>query len=112
MFKYFIVIFFILTINSYAEIVSKLKVQGNNRISAETIKVYGEISFGKDYSSFDRDKILKNLYKTEFFEDITISLNNEILTIEVKEYQIISSVDFRGEKSTQIKKKIIETLSL
>ena len=112
MFKYFIVIFFILTINSYAEIVSKLKVQGNNRISAETIKVYGEISFGKDYSSFDIDKILKNLYKTEFFEDITISLNNEILTIEVKEYQIISSVDFRGEKSTQIKKKIIETLSL
>ena len=56
--------------NLSAEIVQKLSVKGNDRISEETIKVYGEINFGQDYSVFEVNEILKNLYKTDFFEDV------------------------------------------
>jgi hypothetical protein len=51
MYKYFILIFFFLNFNASAEIVKKLEVTGNSRISKETIKVYGGITFNEDYSS-------------------------------------------------------------
>ena len=95
-----------------AEIVEKLEVRGNDRISKETIRVYGEISVGKNYSALDVDKALKNLYETNFFEDIQITLTNGILAIFVKEYPIINSINLEGEKSKTITKKVLEKLNL
>ena len=74
--------------------------------------VYGEISVGKNYSAFDVDKALKNLYETNFFEDIQITLTNGILAIFVKEYPIINSINLEGEKSKTITKKVLEKLNL
>jgi len=105
-------LFFLIFSNLSAEIVSKLDVKGNDRISAETIEVYGEITFGKDYSAFDLNQILKNLYNTNFFEDIKISLSNQILKITVKEYSIINFIDIQGEKSNKLKKVVLEKLNL
>ena len=105
-------IFFSLTFFSYAEIVEKVLVKGNSRISSETINVYGEIEINKDYTSFEINKILKNLYDTEFFEDIKISLDNKVLNIEVKEYASINSIKLVGEKSSSIAEKILEKLQL
>ena len=39
--------------------VNKLDISGNNRVSNETIKIYGDIKENKDYSEADIDKILK-----------------------------------------------------
>ena len=112
MFKIYTSIFFLIFFNLSAEIIEKLEVKGNNRISDETIKVYGNITIDKDYSTFDVNEVLKNLYKTDFFEDIKISLNNGILNIAVKEYAIINSIDFQGEKSKTIEKKVLDQLNL
>ena len=35
--------------NSSSEVINDIKVQGNNRISLETIIVFGDISVGKNY---------------------------------------------------------------
>ena len=112
MLKIYFILFFFTFYSLSAEVVQKLEVKGNSRISVETIKVYGEISFGEDYSAFDLNKILKNLYNTNFFEDIKISLTNGVLDINVKEYAIINFVDFKGEKSKTFKEKILEQLNL
>jgi outer membrane protein insertion porin family len=104
--------FSLIFFNLSAEIIQKLNVQGNNRISEQTIKVYGEISFGKDYSPFDINKILKNLYETNFFDDIKITLDKNVLNINVKEYSIINNIDFQGEPSNSVKKSILEKLQL
>ena len=112
MLKIYTAIFILFFFNLSADIIKSLNVVGNDRISDETIKVYGEINLGEDYSSFDIDKILKNLYKTEFFEDVKISLSNGILDIDVKEYPIINYIDFQGESSNQVKKSILEKLKL
>jgi len=83
--NFFKIIFFLLYFsNLQAEIIKKIVVNGNNRVSPETIKVYGEIEINKDYSESDLDIILKNLYATEFFETVNISLNGNILQIGVK----------------------------
>ena len=112
MFKFFTILFFLFSFNLSAEVVQKLNVKGNNRISEETIKVYGGISLGKDYSNSQINEILKNLYDTNFFEDIKISLTSGTLSVAVKEYAVINFIDLDGEKSNNIKKSILEKLNL
>ena len=56
-----------------AEIVNKITIEGNSRISEETIKVYGDIEINKNYSEIDLNKVINNLYSTEFFENVNIS---------------------------------------
>ena len=47
--KFLLLIEFIFTATSHAEIVKNLNVIGNERINIETIKVYGNISINKNY---------------------------------------------------------------
>jgi len=112
MLKIYTTLFCLFAFNLFAEVVQKLEVNGNSRISLETIKVYGEIKIGENYSSVEINKILKNLYETNFFEDVNVSLSSGTLLVNVKEYSIINSVDINGEKSNQIKKKVLGKLNL
>ena len=64
-------IFLFLLINSvYAEKIEKIIVIGNERISTETILIFGEINLNEDLNDNKLNLILKNLYKTNFFEDV------------------------------------------
>ena len=104
----FITILFFFTSNAFSQMINEIKVEGNNRISKETIFIYGEIELNKDYSEDELDKILKNLYSTNFFEDISVKIN-KIFEIKLKEYPVINKLIFTGEKKTlvdQIKKVI------
>ena len=104
--------FFFLIFN--AEIVKKIEINGNKRISDETIKVYGEFkdSLGQDLSKSDLNRILKNLYLTDFFENVSVEINNNTLSVDLKEYPVVNQLIIVGEKSTKFKneiKKIIRT---
>ena len=54
-----------------SEIVKDLIIDGNNRISDETIRLYGGIKLQEDLSQKELNTILQNLYDTNFFEDFT-----------------------------------------
>ena len=112
MLKYLIFIFLFLNTNLSAEIIKKLNVEGNSRISTETIKVYGDINLNQDYDSFGIDVILKNLYKTKFFEDVNISLTNGVLNVIVKEYPVLNAIEIQGEESSKVKEGILKLLNL
>ena len=86
-----------------AETVNKIIIDGNKRVSSETIKLYGEIELNKDYQEKDLNSILKNLYETNFFEDVKITLKNNILNINLKEYPVINQLIIIGEKSKKYK---------
>ena len=60
-------IFFISFHSLSAEIVKDFKVEGNERISSETIKVYGDIELNVNYDEIRLNTVLKNLYETDFF---------------------------------------------
>ncbi len=98
--------------NSYSEIVKELKVIGNKRVSTETIKLYGEIDINKDYADKDIDRVLKNLYETNFFEDVKIKIVENVLTIDLKEYPIINQLIIIGEKSNRYREQIKKTIRL
>ena len=98
--------------NSYAEIVKKIIVTGNKRVSEETIRVYGEIEINKNYKENDLNNILNNLYSTEFFEDINLNITQNILNINVKEYPVVNQLILTGEKKKGYReeiKKLIKT---
>jgi len=95
-----------------AEMLKKLEIIGNSRISNETIKVYGEIETNKDYSDDDLNTVIKRLYDTRFFSDISTSFSNGILKINVKENPIIDSIIIEGESAEKYKKVILKMLAL
>ena len=109
-------IFFILllTISSVKanEIINKIVINGNQRISDETIKIYGEIDKNKKINENGINQIIKNLYSTNFFEDVDVSYSNKILTINLKEYPIVNQLIIIGEKSSNIKNQIKKLISL
>ena len=102
---------FLLT-NLLAETANKINITGNNRISIETIKVYGDLQIGKEYNELEINNILNNLYDTDFFEDVKVSIKNNELNIEVKEFPFVDQLVIVGEPSKKYRdqiKKIIKT---
>ena len=53
------IILFLSNSISQAEVVNQVQIDGNKRISNETIKVYGEIELNKNYSKVDFEQNIK-----------------------------------------------------
>ena len=107
----FLLFFFILSSlngNSYSEIIKSIEIKGNERISKETIMVFGDISLGKDYNTSDVNSLIKKLYNTSFFSEISASIKNNTLNIVVKENPLIKSIKYDGEKAKKYTEKISE----
>ena len=111
--KLYITIFLFLSfmLNVSAEIVKKIEVNGNKRVSAETIKTYGKIKLNENYTEKDINEVLQNLNSTNFFQDININLSNNTLIINVKEYPTVNQLILLGEKSNNIKEQISKLIS-
>ena len=109
----YIILFLTLFNNSFAEIVNKIEINGNKRVSSETIKVYGQIKpLNSNYTDSDINKILINLYETNFFEDIDIAIKDKKLIINLVEYPLVNQIIITGEPNSGIKKQIKEVISL
>ena len=98
--------FFLLINSSFAEVISKLKVIGNERVSIQTIINFSELKIGDDLTKNILNRSLKKIYETNFFEDVSISISDSIVSINVKEYPIIQDIEFNGIKA----KKYIELI--
>ena len=109
LFKIIIIYFSIITF-SLSEIIRDIIVEGNNRISKQTIITYGNIKLNTNYDNEKINDVLKNLYSTNFFEDISITKTNDNLKIIVKENKIIQTTIIEGVKSNTIKQSILETM--
>ena len=108
-----IFLFFILTNSSVqSEVINKIDIKGNERISKETIIIFGDIVIGKNYESPDVNSLIKKLYETSFFSDISVELKNNKLNIVVKENPIVNSINFNGEKAKKYIEKIKEVIQL
>ena len=102
----------ILTTFSYGEIVKDIKVNGNSRVSIETIQLFTGVKIGDDLSLNDLNNILKDLYETKFFKDIDLRLNGSILEINVTENPIIQNLIVKNIKHQTLEKVIIENFSI
>ncbi len=97
---------------SRSEIVKKIIITGNERISEETIKMFSSITLDQNVNSEDLNKITKELYQTNFFENIFVSINQGILTINVKENPVIGKLEIKGIKSKTMKEDLYKKIKL
>ena len=101
-----LLIFTLITLPVNSEILKKIEVEGNQRVSSETIKIFTQTKINTDLDSNNLNEIIKNLYSTNFFKDVSISFKNNILNIKVQENPIIQALNFEGVKN----KRILEIL--
>jgi outer membrane protein insertion porin family len=96
---------FILTVFSthgFSETISKIEIIGNDRISDETIKMFISSNTKNEINDLKLNQILKELYDTEYFEDVTVKFENKTLLINVVENPIIENISYKGIKSSNI----------
>ncbi len=97
-----VLIILLITTKCYSEVVNKVVIQNNDRITKETILVFSNIEIGKNYDANELDQIVKDLFETNFFSDLSVNLNNGVLTIDVKENKIIQLIEINGVKKSEL----------
>ena len=96
-----IIIFFIIFTNvTFAEI-KKISIVGNTRVSSATI----ESLVDKKISNVDSiyiNNLTKKIYDTDFFSDVKISFNQDVMTINVTENPIVNFFYVNGVKDSDL----------
>ena len=108
----FILFILAFSVKSYSEMVNKVEVKGNQRITLETIIIFGDIKTGENYDEIDISLLIKKLYETNFFSNISAELINNQLIINVEENPIINSIVFKGEKADKYREGINKIITL
>lgn len=106
----FTIIFF--TKSANAQNIENIEIIGNKRISDETVLVLGNIDLNIFFDDQNLDKILNNLYSTNFFADVRLSLDNNTLKIDLIENPIIENIEFTGFKNTDFINELTQRISL
>ena len=99
----FSIFFNLVNINySLSDIVKKIEISGNERISDQTIEIFSNIKINSEMGQKDINNVIKELYNTNFFQNIIVRFDNGILFIEVIENPIIENIKYNGIKADKI----------
>ena len=111
--KLILTIFFLIFFTSVAsssEKINEFKISGNDRISDETIILFTGYKINDSINDNDLNEIIKRLYDTNFFEDLSITFEKNIVSISLKENPLIQTIIFEGIKKESLVEKIKEIL--
>lgn len=101
-----IIIFFFIILPVNSEVINEIKVINNDRISKETIQIFSKIKVGENYDQNDLNRILKEIYDTNFFSNVSLEIKDGVLIIDVNENKIIQNITVEGIK----RKDLVEDL--
>ncbi len=110
MLKIISIIFFLISSFANADILKKIEISGNKRIPVNTIIMFSNVSVGDKTGSIDANRVLKNLYDTNFFKDVIVNINENTLKINVLEFPIVQNVNIDGIKSKKIREQILDNI--
>ena len=110
-FKIFIV-FFLFTGSIRSEEFQNILINGNERISKETIIVFSDLPSENFLDENSINNILKKLYKSGFFKNVVVRIENKNLVIVVEENPIIQTIFIEGIKKKKLVESLYEVLSL
>lgn len=102
----------ILTNFVLAENINSIIINGNKRITSETIFTLGELNLKNFYDDNKINETLKLLFETEFFEDIKINISDNKLIISVIENPIIEDIEIKGIKNKNFLDILYNNISL
>ena len=112
-FLFFIVFINFFLINStLSETIKDININGNKRISNQTVVVLGDINLNTNYDLEKLNLLTKELYKTNFFKDVNVSVKNNILIVDLIENPIIEDIQINGIKKKQVTDTLLEKIFL
>jgi len=103
---------FLIFSNVYADSIKSITINGNERIPDETIIMFSSININNNFNQEISNLILKNLYQTNFFKDVSIKFIENDLIISVVELPIIENIEYKGIKAKRIKEILFDNLNL
>ena len=77
-------------------IVEEVRVEGNQRIEAETVRSYMALKAGDEFDPLKMNKSLKALFATGLFADVNLRREGAALIVSVTENPIINRLAFEG----------------
>ena len=77
-------------------LIKEIEITGNKRIPTSYITNITNKYLNKKITDEEINLITKDLYKSDFFDDITIKVDNDTLQIEVVETPVINEIYFFG----------------
>jgi len=86
------------TSTALATVVSRIDVEGNQRVDADTVRAYLVIRPGRNFSHQEEDASLKALFETGLFADVSLDVRGALLVVIVVENPVINEVGFEGNK--------------
>ena len=89
-----------------SEIIKKFNIIGNERVSKETIIMFSNLEIGDDIDQLRLNNSLKDLYTTNYFNNVEIFNDKGIINIKVKENPIIQKVEINGVDNNSIYENI------
>jgi len=92
--------------------IRNIEVDGNIRISDETVLLFADLDSFETIDQKSLNQILKNIYNSNFFENVSVNLITDQLFINVSEKPLIENLSISGIKSKTIKNEIQNILSL
>jgi outer membrane protein insertion porin family len=104
--------------SAFAETVSSIVVEGNQRIENDTIISYVQVSPGQNATPEKIDASVKALFQTGLFSDVQITRRGSTLVVKVEENPMINQVNFEGntnvkdtdlQKETELKERMMFT---
>ena len=107
--KIFLVFLFLnisLIKNANSQNYDEIKVEGNERLSVETIIMFSGLSIGQKIDTEILNNSIKKLYKTNYFEDLKITVDGKTIIIQIVENPIIQSIQINGIKNKSINEKL------
>ena len=108
----FLLNFLVFSSFSFSEIIKKIEITGNNRISDETILMFSNVDTGQSVKNNKINKILKDLYNSNFFNNVSVKIEKNTLFINVDEAPLIKDIKITGVKAEKFKKLIRDSLIL
>ena len=102
LFKSICLIFLFFSSFAFSDVLDKIQITGNDRVSDETIKLFISVEVNDEINDVKLNNVLKDLYETDFFKDISVKFENQILSIKVLENPIIENIFYNGIKSNRI----------
>jgi len=97
---------------SNADIIKNIVVDGNSRVNEKTIIMFSKVSIGDDVDDNSLNDIVKDLYETNFFKDLSVTFEDSILKINVVENPIIQNLIINGVKSKVLEDIIYKEIKL
>src|SRR3990167_10860062 len=85
-------------VTSQAFVVRNIQINGLQNMLASTVRNYLPVHEGQELTVAKSDEALQALYKTGFFDNVSLSQRGQTLVVDVKERPMITLIKIEGNK--------------